>query len=114
MPIVGAGMLAIALRHEAFHDVTPDAERAQGKAASNRLAQGTQVWRRLKVFLRSAGAHTESAQDFVEDEKHAAFAGQAPERRDELRRRNDAAGVVVDGLAQDGCQLVRMLRKCRL
>src|SRR5439155_9371372 len=43
--VVRAAMLTIADRHEPVHDVAPAAKRAQGEAAADRLAEGTQAGR---------------------------------------------------------------------
>ena len=87
------------------------AEDAQRIAAADRLAERAQVGRDAQILLRAAGPHAEGAQHFVEDQQHAMLARQPAQGGHELRRRQDAAGVVVDRLADDGGQFVGVAAK---
>src|SRR5262249_58526139 len=69
--VVGAGVLAVAGRHQAVHDFLFPAEDAQRKAAADRLAQRTQVRRDAEVLLCAARTRPEGAENLVEHEHNA-------------------------------------------
>lgn len=96
--VVRAAMLAVSQWHEAVHDVAAASEYAERLAAPDRLAQCAKVGGDSEVLLRAARGHAERRQYLIEDQQHAVVARQPAEGRHELRRRDDAAGIVVDRL----------------
>src|SRR5436305_974484 len=63
--VVGSAVLAVARRHQPFHDVAPAAEDAQRIATADRLAQRTQIGSDAEVFLRPAWSHAEGTQHLI-------------------------------------------------
>src|SRR5439155_1451358 len=95
-------------RHRAHHFARAT-ERTEGRAATQRLAETGQVGDDAIIALRTSCPGAKAGEDLIKDQHHRILARQFADRLEIARGRQQRAGVIVDGLHDDGRDLVTML-----
>src|SRR6516225_8269873 len=111
--VVGSAMLAVAERHQPFHELTPPAKDAQWKAAAHGLAERAKVRGYAQILLRAARRHAKRTQHFVENQQSTVLFWKAGQRMQEIGSGQHTPGVVVDWLTNHGGNVAAVLLKRR-
>ena len=93
------------------HDLALAAKRPDGQAAADDLTKAGEIRHHAEDLLRPASAGAEAADDLVEDEHSAVFAGDFAQAFEEALFRHDQAHVAWDRLNDDRSDLRWMLLK---
>ena len=110
MPGERAGLVDVADRREALHQLGPAAERRSGQAAADDLAEDRQVRHDAEALLRAAARDAEAGDHLVEDEQRAARVAEQPQRLEEAGRGRDDAHVAGHRLDEDRGEALAVLR----
>ena len=105
-----AGLVDVADRREALHQLGAPAKGRGRKAAADDLAEDRQVGRDAVALLGPTPRDAEAGDHLVEDEQRAARVAQHPQRLEESRRGRNDAHVARDGLDENRREPLAVLR----